>query len=61
LSAVIEEGLREVVARRDEARSSPSSGFTIVGGQGLRPGVTLDDNAALRELLDAGLPLEKRR
>jgi hypothetical protein len=61
LSAVVEEGLRELAARRSTAVSRPSSDFTIVGGEGLRPGVTLDDNAALRELLDEDLPLKKRR
>jgi hypothetical protein len=61
LSAVIEEGLREVAARRDAAEPRASADFTIVGGEGLQPGVTLDDNAALRELLDEDLPLQKRR
>jgi hypothetical protein len=61
LSAVIEEGLRELAARRDAAKPKASGQFTIVGGEGLRPGITLDHNAGLRELLDEELPLEKRR
>lgn len=61
LSEVIEEGLRETLARRESAEPREAAEFTIVGGQGLQPGVTLDDNAALREFLDEGLPLEKRR
>jgi hypothetical protein len=61
LSAVIEEGLRELAARREAADAEVSGHFTIVGGEGLRPGITLDDNAGLREILDEGLPLEKRR
>lgn len=61
LSAVIEEGLRELAARRESARPRKPAEFTVVGGEGLRPGVTLDDNAALSELLDQDLPLEKRR
>jgi hypothetical protein len=61
LSEVIEEGLRETVARREVAEPREAVDFTIVGGEGLQLGVTLDDNAALRELLDDGLPLEKRR
>jgi len=61
LSAVIEESLRETAARREASEPGSSAEFTIVGGEGLRPGVTLDHNAVLRELLDEDLPLEKRR
>lgn len=61
LSAEIEEGLRELAARRDAAEPQPTGEFTIVGGDGLRPGISLDHNAALRELLDEDRPLEKRR
>jgi len=44
LTAVIEDALREVLARR---KQTPRH-----GSGGLRPGVDLDDNAALRDLMD---------
>lgn len=61
LSAVVEDALRELAARRESVKSRKPADFTIVSGEGLRPGVTLDDNAALRELLDQDLPLHERR
>ena len=46
LTRVIEDALREVVARR---RRQPrrSVSLTIVGGRGVNPGIDLDDSAAL--------------
>ena len=52
LTAIIEEALRErlartaaAVGRRERVR------LKTVGGQGLRPGVDLDDSAALLDLM----------
>lgn len=53
LTAVIEDALREALARRRQGPSSPAK-FTTFGGQGLRPGVDLDNSAALLDLLEAG-------
>lgn len=55
LTALIEEGLRTILARRatpgpTQAPELPVSG---VGGGGLRPGVDLDNSAALYDLMDA--------
>jgi hypothetical protein len=52
LTAVIEEALREVVARR---RRRPGAAkrprLTTVGGRGVQPGVDLDDTSALLDLM----------
>lgn len=62
LTAVVEDALREALARRSSApEGEPVALPTFRGEGGLMPGVTLDDNAAVRERLDAGLPLERRR
>ena len=54
LTALIEDALRvELRGRRDEVDEQPFQTVTYHGA-GLRPGVDLDDNAALRELLDGG-------
>ncbi len=53
LTGLIEDALRETLARRDESDDEP---FATIAyrGRGLMPGVDLDDGAALRELLDGG-------
>ena len=51
LTAIIEDAVREAVTRRHRpARRAVS--LTIVGGHGVRPGVDLDDSAALLALMD---------
>lgn len=56
LTAVIEDALREVLARRSRMGGAEEIRFTIVGGEGdehgLRPGVDLDDSVALLELME---------
>ncbi len=52
LTAVIEDALREVLARRAKVRRAGDVRLTTVGGRGVRPGVDLDDTAALQELMD---------
>lgn len=52
LTQVIEDALREVLARR---RATPRRGavrLPTVAGQGVQPGVDLDDSAALLDLMD---------
>jgi hypothetical protein len=51
LTAVIEDALREVLSRRKQVRRSQGVKFTTYGGSGLRPGVDLDNSAALLELM----------
>jgi len=55
LTALIEDALRVALRsrRRDEVDEEPFQTITYHGG-GLMPGVDLDDNAALRGLLDDG-------
>ncbi|MCG8357198.1 MAG: type II toxin-antitoxin system VapB family antitoxin [Kiloniellales bacterium] len=52
LTAVIEDALREVLARRDGRRSSKRIRLRTYGRGGLQPGVDLDDSAALLDLMD---------
>jgi hypothetical protein len=61
LTSLIEDGLRDQLARASAPRDRHAEPLPTFKGGGLRPGVDLDDNAAVRELLDEGLPLEKRR
>lgn len=62
LTAVVEDALRESLARRRTATRRPAVELpTFHGEGGLMPGVDLDDNAGLRALLDEGVPLEQRR
>ena len=51
LTGVIEEALRERLARREAPAAGPVE-LTTFGGSGLQPGVDLDDSAALLELME---------
>lgn len=51
LKAVIEESLRESLARRRRSRREPVRLATFRGG-GLQTGVDLDDSAALLDLME---------
>ncbi len=53
LTAVIEDALREALARQREAVSREPLVLVTVGGHGLRPGVDLDDSAGLLDWLEA--------
>jgi hypothetical protein len=53
LTAIIEDALRERLARRSVAGRLEPTRLPTVGGNGLLPGVDLDDSAALRDLMDA--------
>ncbi len=55
LTAVIEDGLRLLLGRR-EAESSPPIDFPTFRGDGLLPGIDLDDSAALLSLMEAHDP-----
>lgn len=53
LSALVEDALRQALARR----KAPTHGrptVPVFGGDGLQAGVDLDDTAALLDLLDEG-------
>jgi hypothetical protein len=51
LSAVVSDALRGAFARADESRLTPVR-LTTFRGEGVRPGVDLDDSAAHLDLLD---------
>lgn len=53
LTAVIEDALRQALARQREAAPRQPVELVTVEGQGLRPGVDLDDSASLLDLLEA--------
>jgi hypothetical protein len=53
LSYVIQDALRETLARRREAAIRQPVRLPVIGGGGLQPGVDLDDNARLLELLES--------
>lgn len=61
LTSLIEHGLREQLARSSTPRDRRLQELPTFKGGGLRPSVNLDDNAAVRELLDEGKALDKRR
>jgi hypothetical protein len=52
LTAVIEDALRESLARRRATPGRERVRLRTVAGRGLQPGVDLDDSAALRERMD---------
>jgi Ribbon-helix-helix protein, copG family len=53
LTAVIEDALRERLARRHVAAACGPTLLPKATGLGLLPGLDLDNSAALRELMDA--------
>jgi hypothetical protein len=53
LTALIEDALRAALARQHAAGERPPVRLTTVSGQGLLPGVDLDDSAALLTLMES--------
>jgi hypothetical protein len=57
LTKVIEDALREVLARRDASESRKRRArLPTFAGKGLQPGVDLDDSASLIDLMDEHAP-----
>lgn len=52
LTTVLEESLRETLARHRARRKRPRVTLTTFKGRGLRPGVDLDDSAGLLEVME---------
>jgi hypothetical protein len=52
LTSVIEDALRAAIAARRPLPRRQNVKLTVVDGHGLRPGVDLDDTAALFDLMD---------
>ena len=53
LTAVIEDALREVLARRQQPRKNQRAKLKTHGKGGLLPGVDLADSAALLDLMES--------
>jgi hypothetical protein len=51
LTKVVEDALREAVARRRRGPRRTVS-LTVVGGRGVNPGIDLDDSASLLDAMD---------
>jgi hypothetical protein len=54
LTSVIEDGLREALARHRRRQEGPRVALPSFKGKGLRPGVDLDDTAGLLDIMDGG-------
>jgi hypothetical protein len=54
LSAVIEDGLREALARYRKRQERPPVALPTFKAKGLRPGADLDDTVGLLDILDGG-------
>ncbi|RME26102.1 MAG: ribbon-helix-helix protein, CopG family [Deltaproteobacteria bacterium] len=52
LASVIEEALRESLARRRSAAGREPVELPVFKGEGLQPGVDLDDSSALIDLME---------
>ena len=52
LTAVIEDALREMLARQRKMAERPPVYLTTVEGEGLLPGVDLDNSASLLDLME---------
>lgn len=53
LTSLIEDALREAVARRQTPATHKPVRLRTVRGDGLRPGVDLDDTASLLDLMES--------
>jgi hypothetical protein len=53
VTALIEDALRERLARRRQGGRAPDVRLTTFGGGGLQPGVDLDDTRALLDLMES--------
>lgn len=54
VTQVIQDSLRATLARRPRPATRAAERLTTVGGDGLLPGVDLDDSAGLLDLLERG-------
>lgn len=61
LTAVIDDALRQLLSRKAARRTRTPVELITFRGNGLRPGVDLDDTAALTDLMEAEERVEKRR
>jgi len=60
LTALIEDALRESLTRRRKRRTGPVARLPTFRGQGLHPGVDLDDSARLLERMEGDRDSHRR-
>jgi hypothetical protein len=60
-TALVEEGAALLLAQRRRPRKRKRVVLPTFRGNGLQPGIDLTDNVAVRDRMDDGLPLERRR
>lgn len=53
LTALIEDGLRELLKRERSRRTAPARHLPVFRGDGMRQGVDLDDSTSLRDVMDS--------
>jgi hypothetical protein len=53
MTSVIEDALREMLARQQATQGRKPTRLTTVSGHGLQPGIDLDDSAALLSMVEA--------
>ena len=61
LTALIEQGLHLALAQSRPAARRRKIKLPVSDARGLRPGIDLSNNAAVLQLMEEGLPLEKIR
>lgn len=54
LNDVIEDALRQALARTGDAVVRPPADLTTFRGKGVQPGIDLDDSAALLDAMESG-------
>ncbi|MBX3348738.1 MAG: ribbon-helix-helix protein, CopG family [Nitrospira sp.] len=60
VTALIEEALREALARRRRAGRRPPMKLPTYGNQGLLPGVDIDDTASLLDVMESSRDPSRR-
>lgn len=62
-NSVMEDALRELLTRHERGERVTDEPIDLVtfAGDGLMPGVQIDSNAALLDLMDEGVPLDGMR
>jgi Arc/MetJ family transcription regulator len=53
LTSLFEDALREALARRESSETAKAVRLKTFKGDGLRPGIDLDDSASLADAMDA--------
>ena len=60
LTSIVEDALQETISRRKPQHSQNPVRLTTFGGNGLQPGVDLDDTASLTDLMEVSDAHDRR-